>query len=318
MKEVAVRLLRRALFTVVIAGAAVPAGAQTPAGADVVADVRAAVAKSDFAGGEAILKDYRSRRGATPEAIEALSWMARGSLAAKQYDRAQQLAVETSDLAIAALKTRKLEADAHLQTALGAAIEVQAFVLAAQGSRSEAVYLLQQALERYRNTPIHKRIQKNINLLSLEGQPAPALQAGEHLERPVPTFAQLKGKVVVLFFWAHWCPDCKAEGPILAKLVDKYRSRGLALVAPTQRFGYTATAQQASPDEELKYIVQVRDTYYPFLRNEPVPVSDVNHKRYGVASTPTLAILDRKGIVRVYHPGKMTEQELEAAINKLL
>jgi thioredoxin-related protein len=62
----------------------------------------------------------------------------------------------------------------------------------------------------------------------------------------------------------------------------------------------------------------VRDTYYGFLRNEPVPLSEANHKQYGVSSTPTIVLLDRKGIVRVYHPGRMTAEELEAAIRRLL
>jgi thiol-disulfide isomerase/thioredoxin len=121
-----------------------------------------------------------------------------------------------------------------------------------------------------------------------------------------------------LFFWAHWCPDCKAESPIIAKLLDKYRAQGLAIVAPTQRYGYVAGGKNAGPDEELKYIVQIRDTYYPFLRDQPVPVSEPNHKQYGVASTPTIVLVDRQGLVRLYHPGRMTEQELETAITALL
>jgi len=303
---------------VALAGASASAAAQTAAVTDIVADVRAAIAKDDLAGGEAIISRYRSTHGATPEALAALSWIARGALAAKQFDKANRYAVETHGLAVAALKNRKLDDDARLQTALGAAIEVQAFVRTERGARSDAVYFLRQALELYRNTGIHKRIQKNINLLSLEGQPAPPLDVSEYLGRPVPSFDELKGKVVLLFFWAHWCPDCKAEGPILAKLLESYRSKGLVIVAPTQRFGYVVDGQPAAPDEELRHIVQVRDTYYSFLRDEPVPVSDANHKQYGVASTPTLALLDRQGIVRVYHPGRMTEKELDAAIRELL
>ena len=90
------------------------------------------------------------------------------------------------------------------------------------------------------------------------------------------------------------------------------------MVAPTQRYGYVVAGRAAAPDEELQHIVKVRDTYYSFLRSEPVPLSDANHKRYGVSSTPTIVLLDRKGIVRVYHPGRMTEEELEAAIRRLL
>ena len=60
------------------------------------------------------------------------------------------------------------------------------------------------------------------------------------------------------------------------------------------------------------------DDAYPFLRAEAVPVNEENHKRYGVSTTPTLVVLDRQGIVRLYHPGMMTAGELEAAITPLL
>ena len=314
--------MRRMFLTLVIVVAFASGGhaalGQTSGSTDVVAAVRAAIASQDLTSGEARLNDFRSTRGTTPEAIEALSWLARGALAAQQLDLADRYASETSTLAVAALATRKLTEDTHLQTALGAAIETTALVRVQRGQRSEAVYFLRQEIDTYRGSPIHKRLAKNLNLLTLEGQPAPPLDATEFLDRRVPSFAELKGKPVVLFFWAHWCPDCKAESPVLAKMLDKYRSQGLELVAPTQRYGYVAGGKPAGPEEELKYIIQIRDTYYGFLRNQPVPVSEANHLQYGVSSTPTLVFLDRAGRVHLYHPGRMTEEELDTEIRKLL
>jgi hypothetical protein len=83
-------------------------------------------------------------------------------------------------------------------------------------------------------------------------------------------------------------------------------------------YGYTARGAQATPDEELRYITQMRDASYPFLRDLPVPVSEANHTRYGVSTTPTLVVLDRNGLVRLYHPGRMTEQELTKVLRPLL
>jgi thiol-disulfide isomerase/thioredoxin len=125
-----------------------------------------------------------------------------------------QYSVDTYDLAVAALETRQLETDAHLETALGAAIETDALVRAARGDRSSAVYFLEREIEKYRNSPIHKRLQKNLNLLTLEGQAAPALDAREHIGPALPALDDLKGHVVLLFFWPHWCPDCKRQAPI--------------------------------------------------------------------------------------------------------
>jgi len=161
-------------------------------------------------------------------------------------------------------------------------------------------------------------IRVNVSQGGLEGRPAPPLDTRTHLGPPVPSIAELEGRVVLLFFWAHWCSDCKIEGPILATLLAKYQSQGLAIVAPTQRFGYVAAGRPAPPDEELRYIVEVRDKYYPFLATQPVPVSVANHQRYGVSSTPTVVILDREGVVRLYNPGRLTEEELEAKLGPLL
>jgi thiol-disulfide isomerase/thioredoxin len=269
--------------------------------------------------GEAILKEYRATRGTTSEALEALSWLGRAALAGKQLDKAFQYASETHELASAALKQTRLDDDVRLETALGAAIEVQAQVRAERGQRSDAVYFLGRELEKYRGTPLHRRIQKNVHLLSLEGHPAPRLEDGDFLGRPMPAFEAGRGKAILLFFWAHWCPDCKAQAPILAKILDRYGKNGLAIIAPTQRYGYTVRrGVAASADEERRHIEQVRDASYPFLRNEPVPVSEANHTVYGVSTVPTLVLVDSHGVVRLYHPGNMNEEELRAAIEPLL
>jgi thiol-disulfide isomerase/thioredoxin len=311
------RLIPIFIFALVLGGHDTPISGQS-AGTDVVAEVRRAIAAQDLARADAIVAQFRAVHGTTPEALAALSWLGRGSLAAKQFERADRYASETHKLAVAALATRKLDEDAHLQTALGAAIEVEALVGAAKGERSIAVAFLRNELEKYRDTAIHKRIVRNLNSLSLKGQPAPPLDATEYLGRRVPTFPELRGKVVLLFFWAHWCPDCKAESPIVAKLLDRYQPQGLTLIAPTQRFGYVAAGTPATPDNELRYITEIRDTHYGFLRNQPVPMSESNHKVYGVASTPTLVLVDRNGLVQLYHPGSITEAALDTEIRALL
>jgi thiol-disulfide isomerase/thioredoxin len=280
--------------------------------------VRAAITAKDFAKGEALAEADRAARGVTSELVEAMSWLARGTYAAGQLDEAARFSADTYELAVDALKTRRMEDDRSLAIGLGAAIEVEALVRAVRGERSSAVYFLQREIEKYGNSPVGKRLQKNLNLLTLEGQPAPALDAGEHLGAAVPALEDLKGNVVLLFFWAHWCPDCKAQAPVIDALLQKYRAQGLRVVAPTQRFGYIVRGTNADPDAELRHIAEVRDQSYPFLRDEAIPVGEANHLRYGVSTTPTLAVVDRQGIVRLYRPGKMTEADLDTAIRKLL
>jgi thiol-disulfide isomerase/thioredoxin len=305
------------LLTLAVA-AAPPAQTAPPRPVTLVSQVRDALDAHDLAAADAIVTKARAENGDTSDVIEAMSWLARGSLAERQLDKADRYVDEVRRLAKTALGARPIDADAKLVTAVGAAIEVRGQALAQRGARSDAIAYLQRELEAYRRTALVKRIQKNINLLTLEGHPAPRLDVSESIGPKPPSFDELKGKVVVLFFWAHWCPDCKIEGPILAKLYAKYQAQGLAIVAPTQRYGYVARGAAAPPDEERRYIVQVRDQYYPFLAEIPVPLAVANHERYGVSSTPTVVILDRKGTIRLYHPGRMTEEELEQQVRGLL
>ena len=305
-------------LTIAVAVAATLSVAQTPRPVTLVSEVRAALAAHDLAQAEAIVVQRRAQQGTTSDVIEAVSWLGRGALAEGQAGRAEQYAVEAQRLALAALGSRAIDEDAKLANAVGAAIEVQAQVSTNRGARSDAIVLLERELKRYRTTSIAKRIQKNINLLTLEGHPAPALDLSESMGAPLATANALTGKVVILFFWAHWCPDCKIESPILARLYAKYQSQGLTIVAPTQRYGYVAGGAQASPDDERRYMIDVRDKHYGFLADLPVPMSVANHERYGVSSTPTVVILDRQGIVRLYHPGRLTEEELESHLRPLL
>lgn len=318
------RLPALALATALLSASSAAAVAQTaapPAAAprNVVTDVRAAIAKSDFAGGERILAEYRKEKGTTPEALEALSWLGRGALAAKQLDKADAYAEQTYDLCVAALKTRKMDDEPRLPIAIGAAIEVRANVAAEKGARADAVQFLQQELATYRATSIRTRIQKNINLLSLEGKAAPAIELTESIgtTRPV-ALSSLKGKPVVLFFWAHWCPDCKAMSPVLDTLSQRYGAQGLTIVAPTQRYGYVAARKPAPAADEMTYIAQIRDQVYGWMAKEAVPVSEENFKNYGASTTPTVVLIDRGGIVRLYHPGQMKLDEIEPHIKALV
>jgi thiol-disulfide isomerase/thioredoxin len=302
----------------VLALAALLAASQTARPVTLVGEVRAAIAAHDLTRAEAIVAKRRADQGNTSEVLEAASWLGRGALAENKLDQAEKYAIDVQKQIIAALAGRPVDVDPKFATALGATIEVQGQVAAARGARSEAVTYLQRELDKYRNTSMLKRLQKNINLLTMEGQPAPALDRSEFIGPTPPSAQDLKGKVVLLFFWAHWCGDCKAQSPVLAKLLDKYQSQGLTVVAPTQRYGYVARGASATPDEELRYIVQIRDELYPFLKTLPVLTNALNHDRYGVSTTPTLVLVDRQGAVRLYHPGQMTEAELDAQIRPLL
>jgi thiol-disulfide isomerase/thioredoxin len=269
----------------------------------IVRDVRDALNRKDWTAAEAIIQSYRDRNGVTPEMLEAFSWLGRAALADKRYDDALRNAAETKRMVLDQLKTKSLDKDPNLPIALGAAIEVHAHALAARGERDQAVDYLRQELATYRASRIvATRTQKNLHLLSLEGKPAPAIEGVD--------LAKYKGKPVLLFLWAHWCGDCKQQGPILARLRDEFASKGLAIIAPTQLYGYAERGREVGPAEERRHIDKVRTGFYADLDDLPMPVNSANFVNLGVSTTPTLVLVNGRGTVTMYHPGKMTYEEL--------
>jgi thiol-disulfide isomerase/thioredoxin len=285
---------------------------------DLVGDVRTQLAQNSFSTAESELRTYKAQHGTTPEYLEAASWMARAYASTGQWDQAATYARDIGqdcERQLTAYK-RKLDDDPHLPIALGASYEVLSQSLAEKGQRAEAIRLLRSALARYGNTSIRARLQKNLNLIALVGQPAPPLQVTQYLGPKPPTLASLKGSPVLLFFWAHWCVDCKAEVPIIASLRQEFAPAGLVVIGPTQLYGYAAQGADASPAQERAYIESVRTRYYASLQDMPVPLSKQNFDAYGASTTPTLVVLNRAGQVAMYHPGAISYDELRAALQK--
>uniref|UniRef100_Q028K1 Redoxin domain protein n=1 Tax=Solibacter usitatus (strain Ellin6076) TaxID=234267 RepID=Q028K1_SOLUE len=280
--------------------------------------VRTLIAGHDVPAAERLARSYQARTGPTPELAAAFSWIARAQFDAKNYDQADALAQETTKIASRFLMGQKLDDDPWLPTAQGAAIEVHAQVLAARGERAEALEYLRGQLKQFTGTSLAERIRKNINLLSLEGKPAPPLEEKEWLGPKPPSLAALRGHPVLLFFWAHWCSDCKAEIGIIANLRRTFAPQGLAVIGPTRLYGYVAGGEDAPAEKEKLYIEQVRKRFYADLLDMPAPLSAANFVAYGASSTPTLVLIDGGGIVRYYHPGNASEAELTARIRAAL
>lgn len=118
--------------------------------------------------------------------------------------------------------------------------------------------------------------------------------------------ASLKGKVVLVDFWASWCAPCREELPVLESLYKKYRARGFEVVGVNQ---------DESPDNVKK-----------FLNGMPLSFRVVHDRggavanRYEPAKMPSSFLIDRKGIVRHVHAGFRAADRatLEKKISALL
>lgn len=277
-----------------------------PLSASAVSEIRYKLSAGDLTSAEAIADEYCRTNGSNSKCAEAVSWLARGALITKDPARAHIYLDRTKAMTRELLKTTHVEDDYDLAIAVGAAIEVEARLLASEGATDKAIALLQAELPRWKEWAIQARVQKNLNLLTLEGKPAPSLDA------------ESRGKPVLLFLWGHWCGDCTDQAPVVARIRDTYRARGLRVVAPTRHIGSVGDHDHATPAQEDAEIERVWKAHYAMLADVPHPVDQATQLAYGVSSTPTLVLIDHKGIVRLYCPYRMSEEELARRIDAIL
>ena len=283
----------------------------TSAGAgELVRGVRYKLSAGDLASGEAAAEDYRRTAGVDPEYLDAVGWLARGAL---MLGRSNEAAGYVAEL------RREIPVEKpELLIPLGAAIEVEARLRAAREGRGDALRFLRGELAKASDVALRSRISKNVNLLSLEGQPAPEIGYADALGAARPRLADLRGAPVLLYLWAEGCGDCRAQAATVVRIAQKYRPLGLKVVAPTRAYGFQIEGKAVTPDEEKAQIAKVWRDGYPGLEDVPAPIDTETMVRYGVSATPTFVLIDRGGVVRLYAPTRLSEAELSRRIEAVL
>jgi thiol-disulfide isomerase/thioredoxin len=150
--------------------------------------------------------------------------------------------------------------------------------------------------------------------LKLLGQPAPEISVKEWIRGDPTTLADLRGQVVLLEFWATWCKPCEQMFPKLKRLAEEYGQRGLNVIALTRHYlAYRGTPEAQA--EELALMRKMADDHALSFRvgaSEDEQTQDL----YGAAGVPTMAIIDRTGIVRHFYDGD--EERLEQVLDDCL
>ena len=137
--------------------------------------------------------------------------------------------------------------------------------------------------------------------IGLLGNPAPEIDLRMWLVGNPVTVADLRGRVVMLEFWATWCKPCQEMFPKLTSLHDQESKNGLEILAITRHYmAYGGTLE--ARNEELNLIRKTVGEHGVTFR---VAVADDERLQstYGANGLPTVVLIDRKGIVRYAGPG---------------
>jgi thiol-disulfide isomerase/thioredoxin len=200
-------------------------------------------------------------------------------------------------------------------------IPSMAEIMKKMGKEKEAEEIFQSALPKLSGSPeIQKQMATVIQGLEIIGKPAPEWNIDKWVNGDDQRLSELRGRVVLIDFWATWCGPCIAAFPYLKELQNKFKNRGLVIVGLTKYYGQYKNMRNLGKEEEVKKIEEDFVKEHALTWPLGIAEGDKLFQDYGVTGLPTVFVIDKKGVVRLKIIGhnEDNKSKLENMISLLL
>ena len=153
--------------------------------------------------------------------------------------------------------------------------------------KDEALKILADDVKNPRAAEIMQRVQETATLHSLENRPLTL--AGPLVDGKPFTSTDWKGKVILVNFWASWCPPCRAELPRVVEVYSQYHNKGLEVLG--------VSCDKSAADLQ-SFLADNKDIVWPQMFDASNAGWHPLATQFGINGIPTMFLIDKKGIVR--------------------